>query len=50
MPFGIAAALATFQKLINQVLGLLNWKEAIVYLEIYKDLYRLLKSIRKPVW
>ena len=33
MPFGIAAAPATFQKLMNKVLGPLNWKEAIVYLD-----------------
>lgn len=33
MPFGIAAAPATFQKLMNKVLGSLNWKEAVVYLD-----------------
>ena len=33
MPFGIAAAPATFQKLMIEVLGPLNWKEAIVYLD-----------------
>jgi len=33
MPFGIAAAPATFQKLMNKVLGPLNWKEAVVYLD-----------------
>ena len=33
MPFGIAAAPATFQKMMTQVLGPLNWKEAIVYLD-----------------
>ena len=33
MPIGIATAPATFQKLINKVLGPLNWKEAIVYLD-----------------
>ena len=32
MPFGIAAAAVTFQKLMNKVLGPLNWKEAVVYL------------------
>jgi transposase InsO family protein len=33
MPFGIAAAPATFQKLMTIVLGDLNWKEAVVYLD-----------------
>ena len=33
MPFGIAAAPATFQKLMNKVLGSLNWNEAVVYLD-----------------
>ena len=33
MPFGIAAAPATFQKLMNMVLGKLLWKIAIVYLD-----------------
>ena len=34
MPFGIAAAPATFQKMMSKMLGSLNWKIAIVYLEI----------------
>jgi len=33
MPFGIAAAPATFQELMTRVLGELNWKEAVVYLD-----------------
>lgn len=33
MPFGIAAAPATFQELMHRVLGPLNWKEALVYLD-----------------
>ena len=33
MPFGIAAAPATFQELMVKVLGDLNWKEAVVYLD-----------------
>ena len=33
MPFGIAAAPVTFQRLMNRVLGKLNWKIAIVYLD-----------------
>jgi hypothetical protein len=33
MPFGIAAAPATFQELMVRVLGELNWKEAVVYLD-----------------
>ena len=33
MPFGIAAAPATFQKLMTMVLGKLIWKEAVVYLD-----------------
>ena len=33
MPFGIAAAPATFQELMTKVLGDLNWKEAMVYLD-----------------
>ena len=33
MPFGIAAAPATFQKLMTIVLGELNWKEAVVYMD-----------------
>jgi len=33
MPFGIAAAPATFQELMVKVLGNLNWKEAVVYLD-----------------
>ena len=33
MPFGIAAAPATFQKLMNMILGKLLWKTAIVYLD-----------------
>jgi len=33
IPFGIAAAPATFQKLMTEVLGELNWKEAVVYLD-----------------
>ena len=33
MPFGIAAAPATFQKLMNIVLGKSLWKIAIVYLD-----------------
>ena len=33
MPFGIAAAPATFQKLMTLVLGELLWKEAVVYLD-----------------
>ena len=33
MPFGIAAAPATFQKLMNMVLGKLLWNTAIVYLD-----------------
>jgi len=33
MPFGIAAAPATFQELVVKVLGDLNWKEAVVYLD-----------------
>jgi len=33
MPFGIAAAPATFQRLMNKVLDDLNWKIAIVYLD-----------------
>ena len=58
MPFGIAAAPATFQKLMNQVLGPLNWKEAIVYLddllifssnipEHYKRIKNVLKRIKE---
>ena len=33
MPFGIAAAPATFQKLMNMVLGNALWKTAVVYLD-----------------
>ena len=33
MPFGIAAAPATFQKLMTTVLGEIIWKEAVVYLD-----------------
>ena len=33
IPFGIAAAPATFQKLMNRVLEELNGKEAVVYLD-----------------
>ena len=33
MPFGISAAPATFQKLMTSVLGDLNWREVIVYLD-----------------
>ena len=33
MPFGIAAAPVTFQKLMNKVLYHLNWKDAVVYLD-----------------
>ena len=33
MPFGISAAPFTFQKIMNEVLGELNWKQAIVYLD-----------------
>ena len=33
MPFGIAAAPATFQELMVKILGELNWKEAVVYLD-----------------
>ena len=33
MPFGIAAAPATFQKMMSKMLGSLNWKIAIVYLD-----------------
>ena len=33
MLFGIAATLATFQKLMTIVLGELNWKEAVVYMD-----------------
>ena len=33
MPFGIAAAPGTFQKLMTMVLGELIWKEAVVYLD-----------------
>jgi len=33
MPFGIAAAPATFQKLMTDVLGEMLWKEALVYLD-----------------
>jgi hypothetical protein len=33
MPFGIAAAPVTFQELMTRVLGELNWKEAVVYLD-----------------
>jgi len=33
MPFGIAAAPATFQRLMNVVVGDMNWKEALVYLD-----------------
>ena len=33
MPFGIAAAPATFQRLMNIVLGDMLWKEALVYLD-----------------
>ena len=58
MPFGIAAAPATFQKLMNSVLGSLNWKEAVVYLddilifssslnEHYKRIRNVLDRIRK---
>ena len=32
IPFGIAAAPATFQKMMSRMLGSLNWKIAIVYL------------------
>ena len=44
MPFGIAAAPATFQKLMNSVLGSLNWKEAVVYL----DDILIFSSVRIP--
>ena len=33
MTFGTAAAPATFQKLMNKVLGESNWKKAVVYLD-----------------
>ena len=33
MPFGIAAAPATFQRLMNKVIDNLNWKVAITYLD-----------------
>lgn len=33
MPFGIAAAPATFQRLMTTVLGDLNWNEAVVYMD-----------------
>jgi len=33
MPFGIAAALATFQELMVKILGDLNRKEVVVYLD-----------------
>ena len=33
MPFGIAAAPATFQKMMSKMFGPLNWKVAIVYLD-----------------
>ena len=52
MPFGIAAAPATFQKMMSRMLGSLNWKIAIVYLDdiiIFakdkKEHYRNLKLV-----
>ena len=33
MPFGIAAAPVTFQRLMNDILGDMIWKEALVYLD-----------------
>ena len=51
MPFGIAAAPATFQKLMTMVLGDLNWKEAVVYLDdiliFAKDKIEHVKRIEK---
>ena len=55
MPFGIAAAPATFQRMMNKMLDDLNWKIAIVYLddiivfssskeEHFKNLERVLKK------
>ena len=58
MPFGIAAAPVTFQKLMNSVFGSLNWKELVVYLneilifsstinEHYKMIRNVFDRIRK---
>ena len=33
MTFGISAASATFQKMMSRMVGCLNWKIAIVYLD-----------------
>ena len=57
MPFGIAAAPATFQKLMNKVIDDLNWKVAITYLDDiivfspskeqhYKDLESVFEKIK----
>ena len=56
MPFGIAAAPATFQKLMNKVLGEMNGIEAMVYLDdilIFsknkQDHYKRIRNIFKRI-
>ena len=47
MPFGIASAPGTFQKLMNKVLGSLNWKDAVLYSDLFVNRTRTHKKIKE---
>jgi hypothetical protein len=47
MPFGLANAPATFQRLMDQVLNRLQWTTCLVYLDDILVLVKLSKSIRE---